>query len=417
MLADALIMRSGREDGSSEFFKNESQSAIKAMIMHIASTEPPERRNLITLREYITADQESWEALISAMKRNATGGGAIRNEATALERREAQDATEELSAIMSTMKEATNFLDDPAMQASLSRSEVSLSDLKTLHRREDGKRQKGCIVSVVAPLEHLQTHASWLRLVTAVAIWTMQRPPISRSRVLFLLDEFAALGRMDRIAGGMETLRKHKVWLWPIFQSPAQIMDIYHTRGKSILANASFRQYLAVNDADTARMVSDMCGTSTVATETRTKQGQIINQGQTARPLVTPDEVLAMRSDYQICFIANERPIIARKRPYWKRPELRGFYTRNPYHGRTPGLSVIWPLQWGLGKLVQGAAYLLAPHPMVGVAYILAALLWVQPGIKVSGNQNACAYITLTGMKQMNPRGHACPTVLTMRNF
>ena len=416
VLADALIVRSGREDGSSEFFKNEAQSVIKAMIMHIASTEPAERRNLLTLREYITADQDTWEKLLSAMKRNVTGGGAIRNEALALERREAQDATEELSAIMSTMKEVTNFLDDPAMQASLCSSEVEISDLKSVYRRHDGRKQKGCIVSVVTPLAHLQTHAPWLRLVTAVAIWTMQCTPMAKNRVLFLLDEFAALGRMDRIAGGLETLRKHKVWLWPIFQSLAQIKDLYHTRWPTFLANAGFRQFLAVNDPDTARYVSDMCGTATVETETRTSQGELLNRGQTARPLITPDEVLSLPSDQQICFIAGERPLLARKRPYWKRPELRGRYQRNPYHGRTPGLGILWPLQWVLGQLVKGASYLLAPHPLVGAAYIAAALIWLQPGIRVHGNQSACEYITLTGIKETYPREHSCAPVRVWAN-
>lgn len=130
VLADALIVRSGREDGSTDYFKNEAQTAIKALLMHIASTEPPERRTLLTLREYITADQDSWEELISRMKTNMAGGGAIQREATALERREAQGAGEELSAIMSTMKEATNFLDDPVMQEALCRSDIDLEDLK-----------------------------------------------------------------------------------------------------------------------------------------------------------------------------------------------------------------------------------------------------------------------------------------------
>lgn len=407
VLADALIVRSGREDGSSEFFKNEAQSFFKALIMHIASTEPLETRNLLTLREYITADQDTWEKLIRAMKANDIGGGAIRKEATAMERRDAQDATEELSAIMSTMKEATNFLDDPIMQASLRGSDVHMADLKSPYRRADGANHKGCVISVIAPLEHLPTHAAWLRLVTAVTIWTMQRPPMARDRVLFLLDEFAALGRMDRIAGGLETLRKHKVWLWPIFQSLAQIKDIYHTRWQTFLANAGFRQFLAVNDPDTAQYVSKMCGTATVATETRNGQGGVASRSVTSRPLITPDEVMAMRGDHQICFIAGRRPILAKKRPYWKRPELRGSFERNPYHGRTPRTGLHRPQRF-LGWLVKWAGYLLAPHPAVGAAYILAALLWIRPGIEVHAEQTICPYIAPVGAGHRYQSKYAC---------
>ena len=70
--------------------------------MHITTTELPDRQTLRTLREYITADADSWAALLETMKANRAAGGAIAREAAQHERREAQ-APEEFSAILSTV--------------------------------------------------------------------------------------------------------------------------------------------------------------------------------------------------------------------------------------------------------------------------------------------------------------------------
>ncbi len=260
------------------------------------------------------------------------------------------------------------------------------------------KKQRGCVISVVVPLENLQTHAAYLRLLTAVATWTMQRRPPARNRVLFLLDEFAALGRMDRIAGGLETLRKYKVWLWPVFQSLAQIEDLYRAKWRTFLANAGFRQFLAVHDPDTAEYVSKMCGTATVETETRDGKGVVVSRAATSRRLVTPDEVLSLPEGLQICFIGALRPVLCRKRPYWKRPRLRRRVYPNPFHARTPGPGWLWPMEWLIGLAAKWIGNLLAPHPYAAAMYAAAALLWLQPAVMISdadmpGKTRTCRYL------------------------
>ena len=191
LLAEMIITRTGREGGGSEYFKDEAQNGIRAFIMHIVTMEPREMRNLLTLRKYICATGTAWETLVGAMMLNAATGGLIAREADQFLRRETQ-APEEFSAVLSTMKQDTNFIEDPVMQRALAGDGCCLEALKGY---EGGKRIPGCVVSVVMPLQYLDTHAAYSRLIVGIALWTMQRGQLSRGRVLFLLDEFAALKR------------------------------------------------------------------------------------------------------------------------------------------------------------------------------------------------------------------------------
>jgi len=62
------------------------------------------------------------------------------------------------------------------------------------------------------------------------------------------------------------------------------------------------------------------------------------SRSQTARSLVTADELRRMDRGLQIAFIGNLSPAVLRKTPYWKRGALAGRFNPNPYFaGKTPG--------------------------------------------------------------------------------
>src|SRR5690606_33416843 len=143
-----------------------------------------------TVFQYMNSDAAEWGALLSAMKANPVGGGLVRTGAIALERREAQ-APEEFSAVLSTMQESFNWLTDPQVRDFISRSDVDFTILKGLT-----PDQRGGVVSVVLPLQYNKSHAAISRLALACAVLTMQRPPLARNKVLFLIDEAADLGKI-----------------------------------------------------------------------------------------------------------------------------------------------------------------------------------------------------------------------------
>ena len=73
-------------------------------------------------------------------------------------------------------------------------------------------------VFLVLPPERLATHASWLRLLVAQAINAMARSPIRPAAPeLFLLDEFAAFGRLEAVE------RAFGLRPWPMLQNKHQL--------------------------------------------------------------------------------------------------------------------------------------------------------------------------------------------------
>jgi type IV secretion system protein VirD4 len=156
----------------------------------------------------------------------------------------------------------------------------------------------------------------------------------SPSPVLFLLDEFAALGRLEPVERAMGLMAGYGVQLWPILQDLHQLRGTYGTAAGSFLANAGLVQVFNVNDTDTADWVSRALGEATEAYETgskgRTRHAQWLAGSTSAgtadhlvrRALLTPDEVRRLAPDSQILLKAGAPPIFARKLRYYADPEF-----------------------------------------------------------------------------------------------
>lgn len=413
LIADMIVTRTGNENGSSAYFKEEARSGIRAFLMHIMTSEPAERQTLLTLRKYISAGPTEWQNLLAAMKDNTAAGGIIEREATQLERRETQ-ATEEFSAILSTMKQDTNFIEDPVMQRALATSTAQLSELKGAG---SNGALAGCVVSVVIPLEYLETHAAYARLIVGCALWTMQREPLSRGRVLFVMDEFPALKRMDRIAGGLATLRKYRVWLWPVIQNLGQLKQLYGQNWQTFISNAGLKQFIGASDLETAQYISELCGDGTIEVTTHTPGGSSTSHAQ--RRLATIEEVMHIESKSQIVFVDNLKPLLLRKTEYWQRPHLRGHFNQNPYQAGTPALDTrvpYWTVQ-GLG--LRLCAWLAEPSPIVMALLCfwfvntIGLGISLEPVIGRSKQDAVCTYLTTHGAldyaARESSRGQGCP--------
>jgi type IV secretion system protein VirD4 len=297
------------------------------------------------------------------------------------------------------MKQDTNFIEDPIMQAALSQSTV---DLALLKGQRGNERLPGAVLSVVIPLEYLDTHAAYARLVVGCALWTMQRAPLARERVLFLMDEFPALKRMDRIAGGLATLRKYRVWLWPVIQNIGQLKELYRANWQTFVSNAGLKMFMGAGDLETAQYISELCGDATIAVTTKTPGGESVSPA--ARRLVTIEEVMHANGGQQIVFVDNLKPLLLRKTPYWNRPSLRRAFHRNPYQNGTPALPFRTPLYAGCGAFLRLAAWLAGPPPTVVALILFALATWSNFGISLGretgGTNPACLYLQTDGIKR-----------------
>jgi len=175
----------------------------------------------------------------------------------------------------------------------------------------------------VLPADRLQTYNRWLRLLISVGLASLARDKRQPAKpILFMLDEFAALGHLKPVEVAMGLLRGYGVKLWPILQDINQLKANYARTWESFIANAGAIQVFGCNDSSTADYISRMTGTTTAS------NGQSLN----SRPLFTPDEIRQLPADELLLLVQQMPPFWLCKPVYYKLPFLKGLYNPNPYH-------------------------------------------------------------------------------------
>ncbi len=371
VIAEMLTPRAGNEGGSAAYFKDAAQRIKRALIIHIKTFESIENQNLSTLYRYISCNAKEWQKLLDDMKANPACGGLVSQEANILERIEAQ-ASEEFSAIMSTIQQDLSWLADPLIADKMSRSDVDFKSLK------NGTKKQGGIISVVLPLEYMESHAAIPRLALACAMLEMQCKPYANEKVLFIIDETSSLGKLLRFPNWLATMRKYGAVIWSVWQSVAQVEDLYHKNWQTIIGNCGLIQILGVGDPKTGKYIEELLGKCTVNTLSVNGQGQR-STSQASRSLKFADELRRFPDDRQIVFIGNLDPIRLYKTPYWKNPSLEGLYYDNPYlGGKSQNPGSLDEIKTILGKVYYILIWWLAPSVPASFIYtaLIAFLCW-----------------------------------------
>ncbi|WP_112313478.1 type IV secretory system conjugative DNA transfer family protein [Pseudogemmobacter bohemicus] len=317
-LADALVVDEPGMAGEAHW-NDEAKALIAGLILHVTASEPRDRQNLATLRDYLTLAPEAFAALLKDMQASTAAAGLIARAAN----RFLGKSDKEASGVLSAAQRHTHFLDSPRMVAVLGRSDFRFADLK----------RRNVSVFLVLPPDRLATYSRWLRLLVAQSLTDMARDPTKPAApVLYLLDEFAALGHLAPVERAMGLMAGYGVQLWPILQDVHQLRATYGQRAGTFLSNAGVLQVFGVNDHDSARLVSDLLGQGTVVFQSMSraldseKSGLSFGEQHVARPLLTPDEVRNLPQNVELLFLAGQRPVIAGKLAYYADPEFQGLY-------------------------------------------------------------------------------------------
>ena len=321
-LADALVYDPPAQVGEAHW-NEEAKALIAGLILSIVAHEPPGRRSLATLREHLTVAPDAFADLLAQMQGTTAAAGLI---ARAANRHMGKDHRE-AAGVLSAAQRHTHFLDSPRMTAALGHSDFAFGDLKA----------DTATAFLVLPPDRLGAYARWLRLMVTQSLQDMARatarPP---APVLYLLDEFAALGHLAPVERAMGLMAGYGVQLWPILQDIHQLRATYGQSAGTFLSNAGVLQVFGVNDHDSARLVSDLLGQETRVFETTSRDPNgswagdrfTYSEQHTGRALLTPDEVRNMAQSKQLLFLAGQRPIVARKLRYYADAEFAGKFDK-----------------------------------------------------------------------------------------
>jgi type IV secretion system protein VirD4 len=147
-----------------------------------------------------------------------------------------------------------------------------------------------------------------------------------RHKLLLMLDEFPALGRLDFFESTLAFMAGYGLRAFLIAQSLNQIDKAYGPN-HSILDNCHVRIAFATNDERTAKRISDSLGTATELRAQRNYAGHrlapwlghlMVSRQETARPLLTPGEVMQLPPDDAVVMVSGHPPIRAKKLRYYQ---------------------------------------------------------------------------------------------------
>jgi len=310
-MAELLIPNEQEKD---EFWTNGARNLLTGLILHIHETAPAYERTLAHLRDVLTKDEVEFDEVLAEM---AAGESKVAARAANVFQR--ADAKVR-SGILSTLDSQLAFLDSEKLAHCTDESDFSFRELK----------ERVVTVYLVIPPERIRTYAPFIRLFMGFAALELKRTKAKpKFPVLMMLDEFPALGRMKVIEEEIAYLAGYNVRLWLFAQDLKQLTSIYGNKAESIIANCAVKQFFGVSDYETAKLVSLMCGSTTVpsisySTSTgvnveSSSSGESI--GRSARPLLDPNEVMNMGSHMQLLFYQGQQPIWAVKYSYLEHPE------------------------------------------------------------------------------------------------
>jgi type IV secretion system protein VirD4 len=319
LMAASLIME---ELGKNRYFSDCARTIAECLILDLITAAPPQGRTLENLFDLASRPRHVFEnkMLPQMQERNAFQGHVAR-----LGQQILSYSGEGGNSIWSTLHRSLNLLQSPRLLSACQSSAVDFRSLK----------DKPTTVYLVLPANRLNTHSVWLRLILSIILNQLSDARASRYPVLFLVDECAALGKLEILETAVGLMRGYGMKLWLIFQDLPQVQRIYGDSWSTFVSNSGVKQFFNVNDTVTSDFVSGYLGN-----ETRRVFSENINLDQLAgggsigvlqRSLLTSDEVRRLEKHEQVLFYEGLKPIRAAKLSYWQDREFQGLFAPDPY--------------------------------------------------------------------------------------
>jgi type IV secretion system protein VirD4 len=224
----------------------------------------------------------------------------------------------ERAGVFSTVMSFLSLYRDPVVAANTERSEFRIDDLVN-HKRPVS-------LYLVIPLSSRDRLRPLVRLIlnqivraltSTLAYRNGQAVSAHRHRLLLMLDEFPTLGRLDVFAEALSLMAGYGIRSCLIAQDLSQIHAVYG-HDEAITTNCDTRVAFTPNRIETARLLSQMTGETTVRHSHRTvsSSGASVSEPEVARPLMTPDEVMRLSAEEALIFTRGHPPARAAKLRY-----------------------------------------------------------------------------------------------------
>ena len=323
-IADILVDPEGSLDKRNHWEKT-SHSLLVGAILHVLYAE--QDKTLSGVANFLSDPRRPVEATLRAMMDTTHLGEAGVHPVIASSARELLNKSEnERSGVLSTAMSFLGLYRDPVVARVTDRCDWRIADLV-------GSRKPVTLYFVVPPSDINRTKPLIRLILNQIGRRLTEELTLSgkRHRLLMMLDEFPALGRLDFFESALAFMAGYGLKSFLIAQSLNQIERAYGPNN-SILDNCHVRVAFATNDERTAKRVSDSLGTATEMRDSTNYAGHrlapwlghlMVSRQETARPLMTPGEIMQLPPADEIVMVAGTPPIRAKKARYFEDVRLQ----------------------------------------------------------------------------------------------
>ena len=323
-IADVLVDPEGALERRNHWEKT-SHSLLVGAILHVLYAEAD--KTLAGVANFLSDPKRPIETTLRAMMTTAHLGEAGPHPVIASAARELLNKSEnERSGVLSTAMSFLGLYRDPVVGQVTRRCDWRIRDLV-----ED---ERPTTLYLVVPPSDISRTKPLVRLILnqiGRRLTEDLHAKRRRHRLLLMLDEFPALGRLDFFESALAFMAGYGLKSFLIAQSLNQIEKAYGPNN-SILDNCHVRVSFATNDERTARRVSDALGMATELRAMKNYAGHrlspwlghlMVSRQETARPLLTPGEVMQLAPDDELVLVSGCPPIRAQKARYYEDRQLR----------------------------------------------------------------------------------------------
>ena len=323
-VADILVDPEGALEKRNHWEKT-SHALLVGAILHVLYAEPD--KTLAGVAAFLSDPKRPIETTLRAMMSTPHLGDAGVHPVVASAGRELLNKSEnERSGVLSTAMSFLGLYRDPVVAEVTRRCDWRIADLVE-------SAAPMTLYLVVPPSDISRTKPLIRLLLNQIGrrLTEELKPSGKRHRLLLMLDEFPALGRLDFFESALAFMAGYGVRSFLIAQSLNQIEKAYGANN-AILDNCHVRVAFSTNDERTAKRVSDSLGTATEIRDSRNYAGHrlspwlghlMVSRQETARPLLTPGEVMQLPPTDEVVLVSGVAPIRATKARFYEDPQLK----------------------------------------------------------------------------------------------
>lgn len=340
-IADILVDPEGSLEKRNHWEKT-SHALLVGAILHVLYAGAD--KSLAGVAAFLSNPDETIENTLYAMMDTPHLGEAGPHPVVASAARELLNKSDnERSGVLSTAMSFLGLYRDPVIAEVTSHSDWRIADLVS--------GRPASLYLVVPPSDISRTKPLIRLILNQIGRRLTEEfdPATKRQRVLLMLDEFPALGRLDFFESALAFMAGYGLKAFLIAQSLNQIERAYG-QNNAILDNCHVRVAFATNDERTAKRVSESLGTTTEQRSMKNYAGHrlspwlghlMISRSETARALLTPGEILQLPKTDEVVLMSGAPPIKAKKARYYADRRLQARVVEAPSscgqrHGAAP---------------------------------------------------------------------------------